>query len=169
MLRSSIRRCWAGRSNPYDDKAALKVAGVRQTVAIEPFKPPAAFQPLGGVAVIADNTWAAFQGRKKLESNGTTVRTRATTPTQYKKELLETARTPGKVARERGDVDAEFAKGGKIIDADYYVPLWRTRRWNRWWRWRNISDGKVTAWARRKIPRPCRTPSPRSWGSRSEM
>jgi hypothetical protein len=25
---------------------------------IDPFKPPAAFQPLGGVAVLADNSWA---------------------------------------------------------------------------------------------------------------
>ncbi len=56
-----------GKVKSYDDKAALKVKGVRQVVAIEPFKPPAAFQPLGGLAVIADNTWAAFQGRKKLD------------------------------------------------------------------------------------------------------
>jgi len=36
-----------------DDQEALKVAGVHQTIRIDPFKPPAAFQPLGGVAVIA--------------------------------------------------------------------------------------------------------------------
>ena len=51
----------------YDDKAALKVAGVQKTLTIQPFKPPHVFQPLGGVAVIADNTWAAFQGRKSLK------------------------------------------------------------------------------------------------------
>ena len=55
-----------GKVKSFDDKETLKVKGVRQVVAIEPFKPPAAFQPLGGLAVIADNTWAAFQGRKKL-------------------------------------------------------------------------------------------------------
>jgi len=55
-----------GKVKSFDDKEALKVPGVQQTVAIDPFKPPPAFQPLGGVAVIADNTWAAFQGRKKL-------------------------------------------------------------------------------------------------------
>ena len=81
------------------------------------------FQPLGGVAVIADNTWAAFQGRKELKVNGTTARTRATTPTQFKKELQETARKPAKVVRNVGDVDAEFAKGGKIIEADYYARM----------------------------------------------
>src|SRR5262249_49740916 len=45
-----------------DDTATLKVAGVKQTVKLDPFKPPVMFQNLGGVAVIADNTWAANQG-----------------------------------------------------------------------------------------------------------
>ena len=48
----------------YDDKAALKVRGVQKTLTIDTFKPPHLFQPLGGVAVIADNTWAAFQGAR---------------------------------------------------------------------------------------------------------
>ena len=51
----------------YDDKAALKVPGVQKTLTIDTFKPPHLFQPLGGVAVIADNTWAAFKGRKSLK------------------------------------------------------------------------------------------------------
>ena len=40
--------------------------GCASDVPIDPFQPPPAFQPLGGIAVIADSTWAAFQGRKKL-------------------------------------------------------------------------------------------------------
>jgi len=58
---------YGGKVKSYDEQEALKVSGVRQTMLIDPFKPPAAFQPLGGVAVLADNTWAAFQGRKKLK------------------------------------------------------------------------------------------------------
>ncbi len=38
-----------GKIKSYDDKEALKVAGVRQTLTIDPFKPPHQFQPLGGV------------------------------------------------------------------------------------------------------------------------
>src|SRR5215467_1207071 len=49
-----------------DDKAALAVSGVKQTATIDTFKPPVLYQALGGVAVLADNTWAAMQGRKKL-------------------------------------------------------------------------------------------------------
>ena len=53
-----------GKVKSVDDAATLKVMGVKQTIPIDPFKPPHAFQPLGGVAVIADNTWSAFKGRK---------------------------------------------------------------------------------------------------------
>jgi isoquinoline 1-oxidoreductase beta subunit len=111
-----------GKVKSVDDKDALKVAGVQKTVAIDPFKGVHGFQPLGGVAVIADNTWSAFQGREKLKIEWDHGANAAYNSADYKKKLQETARTPGKVARSSGDVDAVFAKAAKIIEADYYVP-----------------------------------------------
>jgi isoquinoline 1-oxidoreductase beta subunit len=43
------------------------VRGVHQPVAIPPFDPPCAFQAVGAVAVMADNTWATLQGGQKLK------------------------------------------------------------------------------------------------------
>src|SRR5271168_4932383 len=106
-----------------DDSAALKVAGVKQTATIDTFKPPVLFQALGGVAVLADNTWAAMQGRKKLKIEWEKSEHSVFNSDSYKKQLQETARKPGKVVREVGDVDAVFAKGGKIVEAEYYAPL----------------------------------------------
>ncbi|MEN3336069.1 MAG: isoquinoline 1-oxidoreductase subunit beta [Blastocatellia bacterium] len=124
MLYASIEHppVLGGKVKSVDDKEALKVMGVQQTVALDPFKPPHAFQPLGGIAVIANNTWAAFQGREKLKIEWDDGANAAYNSDQYKKQLQETARKPGKVARNAGDVDAAFAKAGKIIEADYYVP-----------------------------------------------
>src|SRR5271167_5078199 len=102
-----------------DDSATLAVTGVKQTATIDTFKPPVLFQALGGVAVLADNTWAAMQGRKKLKIEWADSPHGVFSSDQYKKELQETARKPGKVVRDLGDVDAAFAKGGKIIDAEY--------------------------------------------------
>ena len=47
MVYASIEHppVFGGTVKSYDDKAPLKVAGVRQIVPIDPFKPPAAFQP----------------------------------------------------------------------------------------------------------------------------
>src|ERR1700732_3333800 len=106
-----------------DDKAALAVAGVKQTASIEGFKPPVGYQSLGGVAVLADSTWAAMQGKNKLKIEWEKSLHSVYNSDVYKKELQETARKPGKVVRDNGDVDAIFAKGGKIVEAEYYVPL----------------------------------------------
>jgi len=111
-----------GKVKNVDDSATLKVVGVKKTVAIAPFKPPHAFQPLGGVAVIADNTWAAFKGRNRLKIEWDNGSNAAYNSAEYKKELQQTARQPGKVVHTIGDPDAEFAKGGKIVEAEYFAP-----------------------------------------------
>src|SRR6185312_7868231 len=105
-----------------DDKSPLQIRGVRQIIPIDPFTPPHLFQPLGGVAVIADNTWAAFQGRKKLNivwDNGANA---SYNSDEYRKQLRATSHNSGKVIRDIGNADAEFAKDGKVIEADYYAP-----------------------------------------------
>ncbi len=141
-----------GKVKSVDDKDALQVGGVHQTVQIDPFKSPWGFQPLGGVAVIADNTWAAFQGRKKLNISWDNGPNASYNSSEYKKELLETARKPGKVIRSEGDVDAAFAKGGKIIEADYYVPHLAHASMEPPVAVADFRDGKVTAWAPTQNP-----------------
>ena len=70
-----------------DDKAALAVPGVKQTATIDTFKPPVLFQALGGVAVLADNTWAAMQGRRKLKVDWEESSHRVFNSTAYRREL----------------------------------------------------------------------------------
>jgi isoquinoline 1-oxidoreductase subunit beta len=130
-----------------DDKAALSVTGVKQTAMIDTFKPPVGFQALGGVAVLADNTWAAMQGRKKLKIDWEKSAHTVFSSDSYKKELQETARKPGKVVREVGDVDAAFAKGGKIVEAEYYAPLLAHASMEPPAALAVYRDGKVEAWA----------------------
>jgi isoquinoline 1-oxidoreductase beta subunit len=135
-----------GKVKSFDDKATLQVQGVTQTVAIDPFKPPHEFQPLGGIAVIADNTWSAFKGRKKLQIEWDNGPNAGFDSDSFKQEMRETSRKPGKVVRNIGDVDAEFAKGGKILEADYYTPLLAHVSMEPPVAVAEYRDGKVTAW-----------------------
>src|SRR5216684_4449360 len=126
MVYASVERppVLGGKVKSYDDKEALKVAGVRQIVPIDPFQAAPAFQPLGGIAVVADNTWAAFQGRKKPNISWDNGANETYNSDQYKNELRATSHSPCKVVRNVGDADAVFAKGGaQVHEADYYVPL----------------------------------------------
>ncbi len=141
-----------GKVKSYDDKEALKVAGVHQTVAIDPFKPPPAFQPLGGIAVIADNTWAAFQGRKKLNISWDNGPNENYNSADYKNELRDTTHKPCQVVRNVGDANAVFAKGGKVFEADYYVPLLAHAPMEPMVALAEFKGGKVTAWAPTQNP-----------------
>ncbi len=153
MVYASIERppVLGGKIKTLDDQDALKIAGVQQTFAIDPFKPPAAFQPLGGVAVIADNTWAAFQGRKKLKITWDNGPNESYDSVAYKKELRETAHKPGKVIRSVGDSDKEFPTTN-VAEADYYVPLLAHAPMEPMVALAEFKDGKVTAWAPTQNP-----------------
>jgi isoquinoline 1-oxidoreductase beta subunit len=141
-----------GKLKSYDEKAPLQVKGVRQTIAIDTFTPPHHFQPLGGIAVIADNTWSAMKGRQKLKPVWDNGPHAVYNSEQFKKELQETARKPAKAARNQGDVDAAFAQGGKILEAEYYVPHLAHASMEPPVALADYRDGKVTVWASTQNP-----------------
>lgn len=125
MLHASIERSpvIGGRFKSVDDSAAKQVAGVRQVIQLEPAKPPYQFQALGGVAVLADNTWAARQGRKKLNVEWEEGPNASFSTSSFKEQLIATVSKPQKVVRSGGDVDAALGAGGKSHEAVYYTPL----------------------------------------------
>lgn len=154
MLYASIEHppVLGGKVKSFDQNAPLQVSGVRQLVQLEPFTPPHEFQPLGGIAVIADNTWAAFRGRKKLNVTWDAGPNASYDSASYKKQLQETARKPAKVAREQGNVEAEFAKAEKIVEAEYYVPHFAHASMEPPVALADFRDGRVTAWAPTQDP-----------------
>jgi len=149
MVYASIEHppVFGGKIRSLDDTEALKVPGVSRTVRIAPFTPPAGYQPLGGVAVIADNTWSTFQGRKKLRIDWDNGPNETYNSDEYRKELEATVHSACKVLRNEGDVDAGFAQGGKIVEADYYVPLLAQAPMEPMVAVADYRDGKLTAWA----------------------
>jgi isoquinoline 1-oxidoreductase beta subunit len=154
MVFASIERppVLGGKIKSVDNTDALKVGGVSQTIVIDPFKPPPAFQPLGGVAVLANSTWAAFQGRKKLKIDWDNGPNETYDSDQYKKELQETARNPAKVVRSQGDVDKAFTPTAQTFEAEYYVPLLAHAPMEPLVALAEFKDGKVHAWAPTQNP-----------------
>lgn len=154
MVYASVERCpvLGGKLRSVDSKEALTVKGVSDVVEIPPFKPPHAFQALGGAAVIADNTWAAFQGRKKLKVEWDLGANASYTSSEYKKQLQATARKPGKAIKNVGDIDKGFASAAKTVEADYYVPLLAHAAMEPEVAVADFRDGKCTLWAPTQNP-----------------
>ena len=100
----------------------MKVPGVVKVVAIDGTPAPAAFAPKAGIAVIANNTWAALKGREALKIVWDDGPNGSFDSVAYKAMLEENVRKPGKVERNEGDVDAALGSAAKMISAEYYSP-----------------------------------------------
>ena len=124
MLYAVIARppVYGGTVASYDDSDALKVPGVVRVVEIEASAAPPVFNPLGGVAVIGRNTWAAIQGRNALKIGWDDGPNADYDSVAYKATLEEAARKPGPVVRNDGDFDAGMAAAAKRLSAEYYLP-----------------------------------------------
>jgi isoquinoline 1-oxidoreductase beta subunit len=147
---------YGGRVASYDAGPALAVPGVEQVVKLEGTAPPSGFQPLGGVAVIARNTWAAVQGRGKLNITWNDGPNRSYDSAVYKTELEETARRPGKVVRNQGDALAALAAPARVLKADYYVPHIAHAPMEPPAAAASVSDGRCEAWACTQNPQGAR-------------
>src|SRR5258708_6605722 len=124
MKYVSIERCpvYGGKVKSHDATEARAVAGVEQVVEIEPAPIPSGFRPLGGLAVIATNTWAAQQARERLKVEWDFGPNAGYDSAKYRAELEASARADGQVARNNGDVAGALATSAHRVEADYYVP-----------------------------------------------
>lgn len=124
MLYAVIARppVFGGKVLSYDADDALKVFGVVKIIELKSSPPPAEFNPLGGIAVVAQNTWAAIQGRKALKIVWDKGIHGSYDSITYKTELETAAGKPGKVVLNQGDVDAALKNAAKRVVAEYYLP-----------------------------------------------
>jgi isoquinoline 1-oxidoreductase beta subunit len=143
-----------------DDSAALKVTGVQKVMRIDGAGQPAGFSPLGGVAVVASNTWAAMEGRKALKiewDNGPAGDNASYTTEAYRKSLEKAAQSPGKVIRENGgDVEAALTAADQRVSATYYMPHMAQAPMEPPVATVRIKDGKAEVWAPVQNPRATR-------------
>ncbi|MEO1407603.1 MAG: molybdopterin cofactor-binding domain-containing protein, partial [Pseudomonadota bacterium] len=136
-----------GKTGNVDDTDTLAVPGVLQTVKLPDAAAPAMFQPVGGVAIVASDTWAAIQGREFLNVEWQDGPNAGHNSTEFDAALMETALRPGKERRNRGDVAAALEAADSTYSAQYHVPNFAhsameppaaTAKWE---------DGKLECWA----------------------
>lgn len=113
---------YGGTVKSFDATKSLAVPGVLKVTPIPSTPIPSAFEPLGGIAVIAENTFAAIKGRAALEIQWDDGPNASYNSPEYHKQLEVSSATPGKVVRNSGDVDAALAKSVKRVSASYYIP-----------------------------------------------
>ena len=127
MRFAVIARCpwFDGKLGGFDDAAALEVRGVRAVIPIAP--PPGGDlnrNLAAGVAVIADSTWAAMQGRRALKIDWQ--------PGPWAKDSTDALESRARsalggdkvqVGRSDGDMSAAWAGAATRVEADYRSPF----------------------------------------------
>lgn len=110
-----------GTIKSLDDSAAKKVPGVRKIIRLDSPTPPAMFKPLGGVAVIADNTWAATTARDKLKIEWDHGAHHNFSSEQHRKAFAKSLDEASHVQRKKGNWQHAQQQAAKTIEAEYYT------------------------------------------------
>ncbi len=116
MLYASLQRCpvFGGTVAGFDATKAKTVPGVKQVAQIS-----------SGVAVLADNTWSAMEGRKALVvqwDEGKLAGASSATIRRTFMELAEKPPAPAAVARKEGDAAAALNAAPRKLEAVYEAP-----------------------------------------------
>lgn len=124
MLTATVLRppVYGGKVKSFDASEAKKIAGVVDVVEIKPTDNPTVL--VGGVAVIAKNTWAAMKGRKALKVEWDLgAGANESTPNLDKQFLTYVNQAGALQLRDDGNVAEAFSKADKIIEATYEMPF----------------------------------------------
>ncbi len=113
MVFAVVERCpvFGGKVASFDATKAKAVSGVKDVIEIA-----------SGIAVVADNTWSAMQGRRALTVQWDEGAGASLNSTGISTLLAQRAKEDGTVARKDGDAEAALAKASKKIQAAYEVP-----------------------------------------------
>ena len=125
-LVAVVERCpyFSGGLASYDASAARAVPGVRDVVVLPGPAPGDALSAnlATGVAVIADDTWAALKGRRALKVEWTHGPYAEESSASLDAQCTKLLAGQGRRVREDGDFDRARAAAARVVEARYRVP-----------------------------------------------
>ncbi len=122
MKYATVARCPVtfGTVKSFDKTKAMAVAGVVDVIEISKIEKP--FGALGGVVVIATNTWAAMKGKDALDIVWDYGDNKSYNSIAYTKMITDNVHKKGKEIRNDGNVHKAFKNASQIIESTYNLP-----------------------------------------------
>ncbi|MEE4246343.1 MAG: molybdopterin cofactor-binding domain-containing protein [Kangiellaceae bacterium] len=108
---------YGGKVKSYDDSKAKAMPGVLAVVKIDRFKMP--YGTLGGIAVVAENTWTAQQALAKIDIEWERGPHGSYNSKEYKAGLVKQVENPAKPIFKRGDNNKAFGDAAVTHSATY--------------------------------------------------
>lgn len=125
MKYAVIARCpyFDGKLASFDASKALAVPGVTQVVEVAGPEPGEPYSTMAaGVAVVADNTWAAMQGRKVLKVKWDKGPHTGETTSGFESNCDVAMKGEGQIVHDEGDFEAGFKSADQTFERQYCVP-----------------------------------------------
>ncbi|WP_417451777.1 molybdopterin cofactor-binding domain-containing protein [Kordiimonas sp.] len=111
-----------GKLTGYNREAAMAVSGVVDVVELPAMEKPIMFKPLGGLAVLATNTYAAKKGLEAAAPEFEAGDNSGYDTTEYEKTLWQAIDGEDVNHLKRGDADKALTEAASVVEADYFVP-----------------------------------------------
>lgn len=134
-------RLFGATVKSFDAGEARRVAGVVDVVQIS-----------RGVAVVAENTWAAMRGRDALKVEWDDARAEKRSSADRLAEYRALADRPGTVAADRGDAQAGLARAARVIEAVYEFPYLAHAAMEPLDAVARLSNGMLEVWGGHQLP-----------------
>lgn len=121
LLYATIERCptLQGKILSFDKEAAMAVKGVKEVMTVTR---TVYGKKNTGVAVIAENFYAAMQGRKKLNIKWDNAEFKKVSSKSYFDDMKKLAKEDGLSHKDQGDFDVSFASAADKLDVVYEQP-----------------------------------------------
>jgi len=159
MLIASIERppVIGGKVKKFDAAEAKKIAGVIDVVQLKDRPLPVGVKAISGVAVLATNTWAAMEGRKKLKIEWDLGANASHNSETYKQDLIHKVQQPGNVVRGKGAIKDHSYDAQRTVEATYTMPYHHHMSMETPAATAVIKDGKCTVWTGTQTPQWAKT------------
>src|SRR5436309_3109140 len=143
MVYAAVARCpvFGGRVRTFDPRSALAVPGVQRVVQIS-----------SGVAVVADRTWAAFQGKKALKIEWDEGATARWSSDGIWSAFAAAAARSGEVVRAVGRVAPNLKAAARVVEAVYQAPYLAHACMEPMNCTAHVRDGRCEIWAPTQSP-----------------
>jgi len=122
MKYATVARCPVtfGTVKSFDKTKAMAIVGVLDIIEIPKIEKP--FGTLGGVVVIANNSWAAMNGKDALEIVWDYGDNKSYNSDSYTKMITNNVHKKGKEIRNDGNVHKAFKNATQSIESTYNLP-----------------------------------------------
>jgi isoquinoline 1-oxidoreductase subunit beta len=141
-----------GKATSIDTAEALKVPGVERVEEVPGAGLGSKFKPLGGVAVIANSTWAAIKGRDALKIAWDAGEHGSFNSTDYEKEMRASVAQAGTPVRNHGDPEAALSGAAKVFAQEYHQHFMVHAPMEPPVALASVADGKCEVWAPLQSP-----------------